>query len=390
MKRLIKADTCATGLAIFAMFFGAGNLIFPLRSGLMAGQHYTWAALGFLITGICFPFMGLIASILFDGDYERFFNRLGTIAGSLLLLFCMLVIGPMIAMPRITTLSYVMIEPFLPEIPLFLFSILFLLLTFFATYRESKILDLLGYVISPLKFLSLMIIIVVGLMTGTTTTESSLTSLQSFIYAFIDGYKTLDVLGGIVFGSIILTLLKRRSHDRGEQTSNKQLAAEAFHAGLIGITILGCIYCCMVYLGAYFGRGFESANEGELFSAISFAILGKRGAAVIAIAVLMACYSTIIALTAVFSEYLEKTICQNRISYLNALLLTLGATLVTSNFGLTKILQFSGPLIDIIYPSLIVLTALNIGYALFNFKPVKLLVFATLITSIAHYFFYVG
>lgn len=362
--------------------------MFPLRSGLMAGQHYPWATLGFILTGVCLPLAGLLASILFNGDYERFFKRLGTIPGTALTIFAMLIIGPMIAMPRIVTLSYVMIQPFMPEIPLFLFSFIFITFTFFATYKESKIINVLGYFISPTLIGALLIIIGKGIFSGEATTESVQTAFQSFAQSFTYGYQTLDVLAGIMFGSIVLSVLKKDSEEKHIAVTNQELASKALKGGILGISILGAIYAGMVYIGAYFGHGFEQLNDGELFSAISFHILGTHGAAVIAIAVLMACYSTIIALGPIFAEYITRTVFHEKISYLNALLLTLGVTIITSNFGLAGILKFSGPIIDMTYPAIIVLTLLNIMYALFDFKPVKLLVFATLASSVAHYWFY--
>src|SRR5205085_260873 len=116
------------------------------------------------------------------------------------------VIGPVIAMPRIVTLSYVMIEPFMPEMSLFLFSLLFITFTFFATYKESKIINLLGYFVSPALMISLSIIIFKGIFTHTTPSQSLQSAFQSFAQSFTYGYQTLDVLAGILFGSIILTV----------------------------------------------------------------------------------------------------------------------------------------------------------------------------------------
>jgi LIVCS family branched-chain amino acid:cation transporter len=388
MRKLLSAEIIVTGLAIFSMFFGAGNLMFPLRVGLMAGQDYPIATLGFLLSATLLPLIGLIGSILFDGNYEAFFGRIGKVPGFVLTTFILFIIGPVIAMPRIVTLSHVMIQPFMPEVSLFLFTIIFLGLTFLSTYKESKIIDVLGYVISPALFISLLIIIGKGMFTAQGASVSTQTILQNLINSFTYGYRTLDLIGGIVFGSIILTILKKSYQEKGIQPDAHRIAKFTFKSGLFGTSLLAIVYAGLIFLGAYFGAGFEALNDGQLFSAISFNVLGSGGAAIIAIAVLMACYSTIIALAAIFAEYLKTSLLNNRISYVNALLLTLGATAVTSNFGLDTIAQISGPIIGIIYPSIIVLTILNIGYKLFDFKPVKLLVFATLVSTIVHYAYY--
>lgn len=387
MKRFFQSQTIATGLAIFSMFFGAGNLIFPLKVGLLAGEKNIWAISGFLLTGVLLPLLGLLAIILFNGDYKAFFYRLGKIPGASFILFCMLIIGPLVAMPRIVTLSHIMVSPFLGNISLPLFCILFLGLTFLGTYKENRIINLLGYVISPLLLISLIIIITKGLLVrGEMAHSLNVSGLTLFRESVKIGYNTLDVLGAIFFSSIVITILKENLKNTSEKSLNK-LAIMGFKAGLIGVSILAIIYVGMSFLGVYHGAGLSHLNGGELFSTISFRILGSRGAIIIALAVLMACYSTIIALTAVVAEYMQKTILRNKINYVQALLLVLTITAAISNFGLGKILATSGPFIEAGYPALIVLVFVNIAYKLFGFKSIKVPVLITLLISSLFYLF---
>jgi len=385
IKRFINPEIITTGLAIFSMFFGAGNLMFPILVGLQAGDKNPWAITGFLLTGIMIPLAGLIAIILFQGDYTQFFYRLGRIPGFLFILFCTSIAGPLIAMPRIVTLSYIMISPFIPGISLFVFSLLFLGFTFLATYKESKIVDLLGNVISPLLLVSLLIIIVKGYWTSSQVTTTHQNAFEMFTKNAIMGYQTLDILAGILFSSIVITILQRNYSSPGKPNFNR-LALMSFQSGLLGVGLLGLVYIGLSHLGAYHGHGLEYINPGELFSTISFRVLGSHGALVIATAVLMACYSTIIALTAVYAEFLRNQVFKNRLGYISAIILTLVLTLIPSNFGLGAILSFSNPIIIIAYPALIVLTFVNIAYKVFNFKPIKLPVAITLLISLISYF----
>lgn len=384
MKRFFQTQIITVGLAIFSMFFGAGNLIFPLRVGLLSGELNFWGISGFIITGVILPLLGLIAIVLFNGDYKTFFYRIGKVPGSILLLYCMLIIGPFIAMPRIVTLSHIMIAPFLGNISLILFSIIFLVLTFLGTYKENKIINLLGNYISPALLVSLLIIIIKGLLFRDTPTTATETGSQLFVDSLVTGYQTLDLLGAIFFSSIVLTLLKKALPNQNESSLNK-IALLGFKSGAIGVSLLAIIYIGMSYLGVFHGQGLAHLNEGELFSAVSFRVLGDYGAIIIAIAVLMACYSTIIALAVVFAEFLQKIVSNNSISYLYSLIITLITTGIISNFGLASILKYSGPIINIGYPVLIVLMFLNIAYKMFDFKPVKTPVAIAFILSIAHY-----
>ncbi len=396
MKRFFNAITITTGLAIFSMLFGAGNLMFPLSVGLVSKDNNFWAMLGFLITGVCLPVLGLVGIILFDGDAEAFFGRLGKIPGLAMYSICVLIIGPIIAMPRIVGLSYDMVSPFFPALnytvvpllnllpnpELFIFSVAFLGFTFLATVKESGIIDLLGYVISPLLLLSLGIIIIKGLMIAGPIPLSQESGVTLFWENLKFGYQTLDVLGGIFFSSIIIHILKKKLPGESLET----LATTGLIAGVIGATLLGIVYFGLSYLGVFHGIGLENVHPGILFSKISFRILGIQGALIVATAVLMACFSTIIALSAVFTEYLQFEVFKEKRSYVSCLLLTLLFTLIPSNFGLGKILEFSIPLIMIIYPAVIILTLCNILYKLYDFKSVRIPVMITLLASFLNYF----
>ncbi|MEX0671969.1 MAG: branched-chain amino acid transport system II carrier protein [Candidatus Babeliales bacterium] len=396
MKRFFNAITIATGLAIFSMFFGAGNLMFPPKVGLIAGDQNLWAILGFLITGVCLPVLGLISILLFDGNYHTFFRRLGNIPGTIMMIFCLLIIGPLIAIPRIVTLSYTMVSPFLPALDynslplisslanpkLFIFSIIFLFITFLTTIKEGKIVDILGYVVSPLLLLSLSIIIVKGLMMGGIPTPSDFSSAQLFWQNLKYGYGTLDIIGAIFFSSIVIHILKAKMPNANVH----ELAMIGLKAGTIGVSILGIVYFGLSYLGVFHGHGFEHLHEGLLFSAISFRILGEHGALIIATAVLMACLSTIIALSAIFAEFLQLDVFNNRISYATGLIITLVTALIPANLGLENILQFSKPFLAIGYPAIIILTICNILYKTVNFKLVKIPVLLTLLASIISFF----
>ncbi|MEX0671970.1 MAG: branched-chain amino acid transport system II carrier protein [Candidatus Babeliales bacterium] len=396
MKRILNPITITTGLAIFSMLFGASNLMFPLAVGLHSGDKNLWAIIGFLITSVCLPVIGLVSIILFNGNVEAFFGRLGKIPGFIMYSICVLIIGPVIAMPRIVTFSYTMVAPFLPafdysRLPLisslsnpelFIFSIAFLGLTLLATIRESRILDLLGYIISPILLISLGIIIIKGLITGSPAQTFDVSGVSLFWENLKFGYHTLDVLGGIFFSSIVIHILKQKLP--GE--SLKNLATTGLTAGAIGAFLLGIIYFGLSYLGVYHGAGLENVHPGVLFSNISFRIIGQEGALIIATAVLMACFSTIIALAAVFTEYLELELFRKKISYPICLIITLALTLIPSSFDLAYILEFSEPLIAIIYPAIIILTICNLLYKLCNFKLVTIPVLITLLASVLNYF----
>ena len=156
----------ATGFALFAMFFGAGNLVFPLYLGANAGTHIGLVAFCFLFVGVGTPLLGLVATSLYKGDYWAFFGRLGKTPAFLIITFLMLVIGPFSAAPRTEVITYQSLLPFMPHLLTnpWIFSGLFCLTTFVFAMRETKIIDVIGYVITPVKLFCFTLLIVLGIL----------------------------------------------------------------------------------------------------------------------------------------------------------------------------------------------------------------------------------
>ncbi|MFT6765167.1 MAG: LIVCS family branched-chain amino acid:cation transporter [Alteromonas naphthalenivorans] len=381
MRNVLKSTVVTAGLAIFSMLFGAANLMFPVQAGVNSGDKFIWGIAGFLTTAVLLPVIGLIAVILFDGNYKTFFNRLGKIPGFLSVAFCMAVIGPFIAMSRIVTLSYTMLLPFLPHVSLPIFSVVFCGITFLATYRENKIIDLLGHVISPALLISLGIILIKGMLHPTTLVPVAASNWNIFYEQAKLGYGHLDLLGGIFFASIVLTILKKTMKDHNDYDV-KTLAWTAMKAGLFGCTLLGFVYTGMAFLGAFYGKTIQASNGAELFSRISFKIMGTHGAFIIAIAVAMACFSTIIALATILAEYVQVELTNNKVEYIPCLVGVLGFTSILSCYGLTTIMELSMPIIETCYPVIIVITLLNIAYKLWGFTPIKIPTAIALVASI--------
>lgn len=393
MKKVSQLDIVLTGLAVFSMLFGAGNLMYPIEVGMKSGSHYIIGLCGFIITAVLLPLAGLVGMILFNGNIDHFFNRLGKPVGQTLLGLCVLIIGPLIGIPRIATLSHTMISPFLPFeffhqpgiLPSLAFSLLFLGVTFLATFRENRIVAILGYFISPALLASLLTIIVKGILTAQTIVPNNCTPLSVFGCSLISGYETLDLLGTIFFASIVLQILKNSLGNAME--NNARLAAiVSLKSGIIGVSLLAVVYVGMGILGAYHGHNLGAIHIDTLFREIAFKVLGNYGAALIGTAVIMACLSTSIALSAVVAEYAESKIFKHKLSFCSSLIIVLLSCIPLSIAGLGYVRKITGgPLLYVGYPVLITLTLCNIAYKLCDFKPVKIPVLATFIFALVSY-----
>ena len=227
------------GLAIFSMLFGAGNIIYPIKAGVVSGNQNFFGIIGFLLTGVLLPVIGLVAMILFDGDYKKFFYRLGNTSGFMAILFCMFIIGPMIAMPRCITVPYEMILPFLPAyITLPIFSALFTFITFLLTYKESKLLEILGNVISPILVASLAYVTIAGLWNAQSMVPQTTPTLSVFTEQFVYGFQTLDLLATLFFAYIILKILKTNDSQNKLKTYQYKVLTELYRGVLLVFRLL--------------------------------------------------------------------------------------------------------------------------------------------------------
>jgi len=201
------------------MLFGAGNLILPVRAGTLVGDHYGIGLLGFLLSAVGFPLLGLWGIVLFDGDYLRFFYRLGKPVGNLIIAACMLVVGPMIGIPRITVLLYSLFMKHLPFTPPhvllafpFLFTLIVLAIVYAMTYRENDIVRIFTHYINPLLLPLLIFIIIVGFLKTATTSFMAITPISPPIVSLqrlLWGYQTLDLLAMLFVYSFTFSYLKQ-------------------------------------------------------------------------------------------------------------------------------------------------------------------------------------
>ena len=380
-----KTTTIATGLAMFSMFFGAGNIVFPLALGQIAQDKHFFALAGMLITAVIVPFIGLIAMLLFDGDYEEFFGRLGKVPGFILILIILGLIGPFGAIPRCIALSYSTVKALLPGLSLPLFSTLSCAIIWLFTFKRNTIIETLGYVLTPLLLASLAIIIIKGFMDSSSQTPTEQHPFHLFVKGLKDGYQTMDLLGAFFFSSVVIVGLKAAA--KGKNAKGENILSIALKASVIGAVLLSLVYIGFSFVASFHGQSIGLMPPDELISTIALHLLGPYAAAVACIAVALACLTTAIALSAVFAEFIHTDIAHDRINYNFSLCLTLIIAFFVSTLQFSGIAAFLLPILQIAYPALITLAVLNILYKLYGFQPVKIPVLLVLLVSAIVYFF---
>lgn len=386
MKNLLKSNTLMTGFATFSMFFGAGNVVFPLGIGQYAQDKNFFSILGLLLTAVGVPLLGLISMILFHGDYKKFFQRIGEVPGYLFSLFIMIIIGPFGASPRTIALSHATFDFFFPGISLWLFSFLACCVVYIFTVRPSKIVDILGKVLTPFLLISLLIIIFIGLYKAPDhIINNADPSIMVFLKGLYEGYQTMDLLATPFFASIIIVCLKQYI-EPSEQHNHKRIIFLALKASLIALFLLAAIYIGFSYVAAYHSEILASVKQEQMISFVALQTLGIYGGLVTCTAVALACLTTAIALSAVFAEFLRKDVCNEKISYELSLFFTMVVTFFVSTLNFTGIVNMLTPVLQVLYPVLIVLCLVNIFYKTHHFQPVKWPVYTTLALSLLAYF----
>jgi len=377
MRLLKSSPILATAFALFAMLFGSGNIAFPLGLGRDLGSMAVYGMIGFFITAIAVPVLGIIAMSLYNGDYRLFLSRIGKIPGAFVIFICLALMGPFCIIPRCIALSHLALQFIMPSLTLLQFSLFAAVIIFLATYRESGVIGLMSRVLGPIKFILLSAIIAIGFFASSTVIPCSLSSWTTFAQGLFVGYGTLDLLAVMFFSQLLLSGL--RYDERGRERTQSSMMRLLVIAGIIGAIMLGVMYAGFV-LVASMQSGIASciqAEEGQLLSILAALLLGSGGGVLASITMAIACSTTAIALTTVFADYLNEQLFKKR-SYHGALLITLAIAVFFANFGFAGIKALIAPVIEILYPALIVLALTNILYKTIRIDCSKFPFYATL------------
>lgn len=382
MKEQQKAGVFALGLALFAMLFGAGNVVFPLMVGVTTSSNYLFAVMGLFITAVMVPLAGVIGVILYDGDYKRFLSRMGSIPGMLSIITCMILIGPFGCIPRCIAMSYGALKWYFPALQLFYFSFAAALLIFAFTFKRNNLMKILGRWLSPLKVTSLIMVIVGGLFGVAAYNGEPFSPKESLLIGLLEGFNTMDLLGCIFFSGLIVSALSKTSD--GVVRSSQERLKLAIQAALIGGGLLGAIYLGFAVIAARHGSHLVGVNPDELLSALAEHVLGEYAGILASLTVSLACLTTALTLTAIFAEFVKDLM---HIPYPVALALTSVANFAMSNLGFSKIIALIYPVLQVLYPTLITLTIFNILHALWDVKIVKTPVAITFVIAAFYYWF---
>ena len=373
-KKLSSKDYLYLGSMLFGLFFGAGNLIFPVHMGQESGANVWPAIIGFLITGIGLPFLGIIA-IGISGENGLFdlASRVHKGYGYFFTVALYLVIGPFFAMPRLAATSFeIGLTPFVAEnqktLFLAIFSILFFALSWWFSRNPSKLLDYVGKFLNPLFLVLLAILIVMSFVKPMANIHDIIVlgnyREHAFFTGFQNGYNTLDVLASLAFGIIVVNTLKNKG-----VTKKSTITTDTFKSGAVSVLLMGIIYSFLSLMGTMSMGKFDlSENGGIALAQIAHYYLGTGGSIILALIVIVACLKTTIGLTTAFSETFAELF--PGLSYSTLIAGVSIIPCIIANVGLTSIISYSTPVLMFLYPLAIILVLLGVSGPLFKNNPI--------------------
>lgn len=354
-RKKLVTDSIVVGFALFAMFFGAGNVVFPPYIGMHAGEQWANGFLFYFIADIGLALVAMFA-ILHAGGADNITGRIGHVASKVLMCAVILCIGPMVAIPRTAATTLEMsVTPFFSGISPVVFSIIFFAVILLLSIKQSAVIDIVGKILTPALLIGLLILIVKGFVspigdivdTGVSASEVTVNGIKS-------GYQTMDVLAAMAFGIIILS-----SADEKGYTDSKSAAKMIGIAAALSGVLLMIVYFGLTYLGATASTVFTTdISRANLVIGIVELLLGKAGLIIFAIVIALACITTAVALVSSAASFFAK-LANDKISYSVFVVVICVSSAVISNLGLDMIIAIATPVLDIVYPPMLVLILLS-------------------------------
>jgi len=343
------------GFALFSMFFGAGNVIFPPYLGLQSGRLWFGGFAAYYVADVLLAILALFA-LLQAGGSKQLMERLGKKAAVVLMTVIILCIGPLLAIPRTAATTYELgIGELLPSVSPVLFSVLFFALILALSIRESSVIDIIGKFLTPALLLGLAVMILVG-MFHPIGQVSDTVQVESVLETGIEaGYQTLDVLAALVFGAVLVKSAEEKGYHEEKSRRRVLVGASVVAGGLLLLVYLG-----LAWLGASASEVYPpDISRASLVISIVQRLLGRPGLVLFSVVVALACITTAVGLVSSTADHFA-TISGRKLSYRLCVIVICVFSALVSNLGLDTIISVAAPILGLVYPPVLVLVAVSL------------------------------
>ena len=347
-KKLL--DTIIIGFALFAIFFGAGNLIFPPYLGVTAGENWGIATLAFLISDPLLSIIAVMVVAALGGSALNVGRRVHPLFASALAAICVLLIGPIFAVPRTGASTHeIFVQSYFPSAPQWITSLVFFGIVLWITYKENSVMDAIGKYLTPILLLILFLIFV-GAVLQPNASFAATDRTGLFAQGFKEGYQTMDVLGAPLLAGVVMKDITRRGY-----LNKKDQFRMMFGVGIVAFILLAVVYSTLAYSGASMSTVIDTtAQRAAMLTTIVKNLLGSWGQLAMGLAVCFACLTTAIGLTTTCGQYFEE-VSKGKISYKKTILVTVAVEFVISLVGVDSLINLAVPVLTFIFPIMIAL-----------------------------------
>ena len=347
-KKLL--DTIIIGFALFAIFFGAGNLIFPPYLGVTAGENWGIATLAFLISDPLLSIIAVMVVAALGGSALNVGRRVHPLFASALAAICVLLIGPIFAVPRTGASTHeIFVQSYFPSAPQWITSLVFFGIVLWITYKENSVMDAIGKYLTPI-LLFILFLIFVGAVLQPNASFAATDRTGLFAQGFKEGYQTMDVLGAPLLAGVVMKDITRRGY-----LNKKDQFRMMFGVGIVAFILLALVYSTLAYSGASMSTVIDStAQRAAMLTTIVKNLLGSWGQLAMGLAVCFACLTTAIGLTTTCGQYFEE-VSKGKISYKKTILVTVAVEFIISLVGVDSLIKLAVPVLTFIFPIMIAL-----------------------------------
>ena len=347
-KKLL--DTIIIGFALFAIFFGAGNLIFPPYLGVTAGENWGIATLAFLISDPLLSIIAVMVVAALGGSALNVGRRVHPLFASALAAICVLLIGPIFAVPRTGASTHeIFVQSYFPSAPQWITSLVFFGIVLWITYKENSVMDAIGKYLTPI-LLFILFLIFVGAVLQPNASFAATDRTGLFAQGFKEGYQTMDVLGAPLLAGVVMKDITRRGY-----LNKKDQFRMMFGVGIVAFILLALVYSTLAYSGASMSTVIDStAQRAAMLTTIVKNLLGSWGQLAMGLAVCFACLTTAIGLTTTCGQYFEE-VSKGKISYKKTILVTVAVEFIISLVGVDSLINLAVPVLTFIFPIMIAL-----------------------------------
>ncbi|CAG9613178.1 Branched-chain amino acid transport system 2 carrier protein [Bacillus rhizoplanae] len=354
MRTTLKpSQILSISLLLFAIFFGAGNMIFPPLLGLSSGKNMWVSISGFVITDVGLSLLAIVAVALAGGSFGKLASRVHPKFATIFSIIIYLSIGPLFVIPRTGSVSYeIGIAPLFQGhwYSMLLFTGIFFTIVYFLSLNPSKLVDHIGKILTPILLIIIAVMATKAILSPAGSFAAPIGDYKEmpFFKGFLEGFLTLDAIGALVLSTIVVNAIRQNGVN-----DKKAITKYTIICGSIAALFLTIIYFLLGYIGASNGQLGQFENGGQLLAAVMYHLFGTSGNILLSLAIIFACLTTAIGVVSAFANYFSNIL--TNVSYKKLVLWVCVFSFVISNLGLSLLIKITLPVLIILYPITIIL-----------------------------------